>query len=99
MHALDHLPFEALRPAGRRRYQAFGASNLVLAWRESGIAWRNLPRMDQRLAVETVVAALFRFSPEAVVVLKRIEHAVEGRDAGGACGEDDGLKRHVQRPP
>ena len=80
MHPFDHRAFKALGAARRGRHQPFGAGNFLRARRISRMAKGDLARMDERFAVESMVAPVPGFGLEPLVIVERVEHAVEGRD-------------------
>ena len=92
-------PLPSACAASKAAMTARACSTCVGARREDLVARLDLPRVDQRLAVEAHLAALARLGEEAVGVLDVVEDPVDHGDPGGTGGEQRELERGLDRRP
>ena len=98
-------PFRVATPrpcawaASKAAMTARASSTWAVARGEDLVGRLDLPRVDQRLAVEAHLAALARLGEEAVGVLDVVVDAVDDGHAGSAGREDGQLQRGLDRGP
>src|ERR1700751_499068 len=77
VHPLDQLILKSLGTALESVHQLARTLELILRRPESAMAWLDLVRMDQALAVEAQTPALLRFGDESISVVQTVEYPIE----------------------
>src|SRR5438046_1494009 len=93
VHALDHLIIEAFGSPLECRDQRLCSIDFRFTRREGAMAWFNLVRVNQALAVEAEPPSCRGFLRETLGIIEAIEHPIKRRNARGPRRQDNHLQR------